>query len=274
MEATVLTIAGSDPTGGAGIQADLKTLTAIGVYAAAAVTCITVQNSREVKRVVPLAADLVDGQIKAVLEDHHVTHIKIGMVGTAELAGIINTSLTGFTGEIILDPVLLSTTGQELLRSQDIDAIRSKLISTATVVTPNLPELSIIMDTEANDPEQALQAADGLLNEFNNIRSVVVKGGHVVHNKEVSDILLYRAKGSVRLVSSTRPYINTMNTHGTGCTFASAYAAYHSLTGNDEYAFYNSANFVQEALTRSSGRTIVKNPEGHGGLLYNSFKLE
>ena len=157
MKATVLIIAGSDPTGGAGLQADIKTMTVIGVYAAAVVTCITVQNSRGVKRVTPLEPELVSEQIKAVIEDHHVTHIKVGMVGTSAIAEAINKTLGNFTGEIIVDPVLLSTTGQELFQSSDISALKSNLISKATIITPNLPELSATIDTKINDPEDAPQ---------------------------------------------------------------------------------------------------------------------
>ena len=274
MNATVLTIAGSDPTGGAGLQADIKTMTVIGVYAAAVVTCITVQNSRGVNRIAPLEPDLVAEQIKAVIEDHHVTHIKIGMVGTAEIAKAISKTLDDFSGEIIVDPVLISTTGQELLQSSGITALKSHLISKATIITPNLPELSVIIGTETDNPESALKAADSLLDEYSNLRGVVVKGGHASGEKEVTDFLLYRSEELIKLVSSTRPFIESRNTHGTGCTLASAYAAYHSLTGDDELAFLNSTNFIQQALEISSSRKIVNNPAGCGGLLHALVKTD
>ncbi len=268
MQATVLSIAGSDPTGGAGLQADLKTMTVIGVYAAAVVTCITVQNSRGVKRVEPLEPDLVAEQIRAVIEDHRVTHIKIGMIGTAEIAEAISQTLEGFTGDIIVDPVLLSTTGHELLQSSDLASMKSNLISKATVITPNLPELSAIVGTETGNPESALNAAESLLVEFSNLRAVVIKGGHATGAKEVTDILLYRSKEIVKLLTSTRPFIDSRNTHGTGCTLASAYTAYHCLTGDDEIAFYSSTNFIQQALEKSSDVKIIRNPDGCGGLLH------
>lgn len=268
MQATVLTIAGSDPTGGAGLQADIKTMTVIGVYAAAVVSCITVQNSRGVKRINLLEPDLVAEQLKAVLEDHHVTHIKTGMIGNAAIAEAISKTLDRYTGEIIVDPVLVSTTGQKLLHPSDLAAMKSSLMRKATVITPNLPELSILMDTETGDPESALRAADGLLDAFSNLRAVVVKGGHVTGEKEVTDLLLYRAKGIIKLASSTRPFIDSRNTHGTGCVLASAYAAYHCLTGDDELAFYSSTNFLQQMLEKNRGRKIVTNPDGYGGLLY------
>lgn len=268
MKATVLIIAGSDPTGGAGLQADIKTMTVIGVYAAAVVTCITVQNSRGVKRVTPLEPELVSEQIKAVIEDHHVTHIKVGMVGTSAIAEAINKTLGNFTGEITVDPVLLSTTGQELFQSSDITALKSNLINKATIITPNLPELSAITGVKINDPENALNAATSLLDEFSNLHGVLVKGGHAIGEKEVTDFLLHRTNKTTKLVSSTRPFIKSQNTHGTGCTLSSAYTAYHCLTGDDELAFYNSTNFIQHALETSSTMEIIRNTEGRGGLFH------
>lgn len=269
MQATVLIIAGSDPTGGAGLQADIKTMTVIGVYAAAVVTCITVQNSHGVKRMESLEPDLVEEQVKAVLEDHLVTHIKIGMIGTAQISEAVCRSLENFTGEIIVDPVLVSTTGQNLLRSDDLTAIKSSLFKKATVITPNLPELTAITGLATDNPENILKAADNVLEEFANLRAVVVKGGHAAGDQDVTDLLLYRSEGAVKLISSTRPIIDTRNTHGTGCTLASAYAAYHCLTDDDELAFFNSTNFIQNALIKSSKKAIVRNPEGRGGLLYS-----
>lgn len=272
MQATVLTIAGSDPTGGAGLQADLKTMTILGVYAAAVVTCITVQNSRGVSQVHPLEPDLVAEQIRAVLEDHHVTHIKIGMVGTAAIAEAINRTLAKYTGEVIIDPVLLSTTGQELLQPSDLAAMKLNLINRATVITPNLPELSAIANMATDDPEKTLAAAGSLFDEFSELRGVLVKGGHITNEKEVTDFLLYRSEKIIKLISSTRPFVKSRNTHGTGCTLAAAFTAFHSLTGDDELAFFNSTNFIQQALELSSSRKIVKNPTGYGGLFHALIK--
>lgn len=272
MQATVLTIAGSDPTGGAGLQADLKTMTILGVYAAAVVTCITVQNSRGVTLVEPLEPELVAEQIRAVLEDHDVTHIKIGMVGTAAIAEAINRTLAEYSGEVIVDPVLLATTGQELFKPSDLAVMKLNLISRATIITPNLPELSTIAGMATDNPEKALAAAGSLFDEFINLRCVLVKGGHITGEKEVTDFLLYKSEKIIKLVSSSRPFIESRNTHGTGCTLASAYAACHCLTGDDELAFFNSTNFIQQALEISRSRKIVKNPTGYGGLFHALIK--
>jgi len=155
---TILTLAGSDPTGGAGIQADLKTMTAAGVYGAAVITCITVQNSRGVTRVEPLHPVLVGEQIEAVLADHQVTHIKIGMVGTGGIGRVIARKLRDFAGEMIFDPVLLSTTGQQLMAPQDLDSVRADLLPITTVLTPNLPELEKLTGMSANN-QDAINAA-------------------------------------------------------------------------------------------------------------------
>lgn len=268
MQATLLTIAGSDPTGGAGLQADIKAMTVIGCYAAAVPTCITVQNSREVQQVEPLPPTLVHDQIMAVLDDHHVTHIKIGMVGTAAIAEAICTALKDYSGEIVIDPILLSTTGQELLPACDLDMVRSTMLVRATVMTPNLPELSNISGINPDSPEKILHAGDHLLEEFANLRAVLIKGGHAPEDEEVTDLLLYKSGGAIKLLSSTRVLVATKNTHGTGCILASAYTAFHSLTGDDEQAFFKSASFIQHYLEESKNINLVKNPQGRGGLLF------
>ena len=142
MTRTVLTIGGSDPTGGAGIQADIKTLTMLGVYGAAAITCVTVQNSHGVTAIQPLDPELVAAQIRAVLDDHHVHHVKIGMVGSTPIARAIGESLAGFEGEVIYDPVLSATTGQPLMEESGLDSLRRELLRRTTILTPNLPELA------------------------------------------------------------------------------------------------------------------------------------
>lgn len=272
MQPTVLSIAGSDPTGGAGLQADIKTMTSIGVYAAGVVTCITVQNSRGVQMIEPLDPELVGRQIRAVLEDHQVTHIKTGMIATAEISEAICRALDGYTGELIVDPVLVSTTGQPLLQAEDIYTLKTGLIAKATVLTPNLPELFAITGLATDSPENILEAADFLLDNFTRLRAALIKGGHAAGEEEVNDLLLYRSGGVIRLISSTRPFIDSRNTHGTGCVLASAYASYHCLTGDDELAFFNSTNFIQQQLDKSSHAEIIRNPEGFGGLLFGPIE--
>ncbi len=267
MQATVLIIAGSDPAGGAGMQADLKTLTAIGVYGAAAVTCITVQNSRGVTRVEPLSPALVREQVESVLADHQVTHIKIGMVGTGEIAGAVARLLADFPGQVIYDPVMASTTGQNLAAPSALDGIRC-LLGITTVLTPNLPELAVLTDLEINSDREALGAAQSLLHRFGRLRAVLVKGGHGGRSPEITDYLVLRTPKDIKVIPATHARLASRNTHGTGCTLASAYAAFHCLTGDDESAFQNSVNFLQTVLIRSAAVKTIKHAGGRGPLLH------
>ena len=163
MHATVLSIAGSDPSGGAGIQADLKTMTSIGVYGAAVVTCITVQNSHGVSRVEYVSPDLIFRQIKAVLDDQHVTHVKTGMFGSVSVAEAISEALADFRGEVICDPVMVSSTGQSLIDSGSVHELLENFVSRCTVLTPNLPELSRLTHTRIAGPQDSINAAEKLL---------------------------------------------------------------------------------------------------------------
>lgn len=265
---TILTIAGSDPTGGAGIQADLKTMTAIGVYGAAVVTCITVQNSRGVTRVEPLHPVLVGEQIEAVLADHQVTHIKIGMVGTAAIGRVIGRKLRDFVGEVILDPVLLATTGQQLMVPQDLDSVRADLFPITTVLTPNLPELEMLTGMTAHNADEISAAVSSLFQGSEHLRAVLVKGGHGDNGTMTTDYLYRATGGEVEREALTHSFLQTANSHGTGCTLASALAAFHALGGDYSSAFRQAVFFVQKLLRLSASARIVTNPKGKGGLLH------
>jgi hydroxymethylpyrimidine/phosphomethylpyrimidine kinase len=266
---TVLTIAGSDPTGGAGIQADLKTMTAVGVYGAAAISCITVQNSRGVTRVEPLHPVLVGEQIDAVLADHRVTHIKIGMVGTAAIARTIARKLQDFDGEVIYDPVILATTGQQLMAPEDLESVRAELLALATVLTPNLPELEVLSKTAIRNDDDIRAGVDGLLRDGKRLRAVLVKGGHADSTSMITDYLYYAEDGETESETLSHPILQTSNSHGTGCTLASAFAAYHSLGGDYSSAFLQAVFFLQEILRESAPLQVVTNPKGKGGLLHH-----
>lgn len=266
---TVLAVAGSDPTGGAGIQADLKTMTAIGVYGAAVITCITVQNSRGVSRMEPLDAGLVREQIEAVLADHRVTHIKIGMVGTAAVARAIRDALAGFRGEVVFDPVLTATAGQDLLEPEGLPGVCASLLGITTVLTPNIPELERIGAAAGNAGQDIKTAVRTLFDRHSSLRCILVKGGHAGLGDRITDRLFHAAAGRLEAESVAHPFVATANTHGTGCTLASAFAACHSLTGDYSTAFRRSVEFLQNVLEKGRSARIVKNPEGSGGLLHH-----
>lgn len=271
---TALAIAGSDPSGGAGIQADLKTFTMLGVYSGAVITCNTVQNTTGVASYHPVAAELVRKQIMAVLEDIPVSHIKIGMVGSREIASAIYDALENFEGEVIWDPVLRASSGQLLTEAAGASDILEILAKRATVLTPNLPELAALTRKNIINTETMFDAALYLLDRFEKIRTILVKGGHrEVKDNAVTDFLVRRKKNddstsstSHEVFSEIHSRIETKNDHGTGCTFASAFTAFHLLTGSERTAFTKTSAFMQELLELSAAYEIG---HGHGPLLHH-----
>jgi len=257
-----LTIAGSDPSGGAGIQADLKTFTALGVYGGAVISSLTVQNTRGVFAVHPVAANLVKDQIDCVLSDLNVSHIKIGMLGSAAVAQAICDALAEFSGEIIYDPVLVSTSGRQLIDRQGYDIVRTQLLDLCTVLTPNLPELSLLTEKDFSNREMLLGAGETLLQQHEKMRSLIITGGHAKpEEKTISDHLLSKSAASPHMVHEEIPHprIASPNTHGTGCTFSAAFTACHLLTGNDSEAFHQATNYLVSLITGSAHARI-----GHG----------
>ena len=266
----VLSIAGSDPSGGAGIQADLKTFTAIGVYGGAAITCLTAQNSLGVLSCLPIAAEFVKKQIQLVLADLPVSHIKTGMLGTDEIAGAIAETLHDFSGEIVCDPVLTASDGHELFRKTRGATGLESLLHTATVLTPNLPELEILTTRKLKNPQEAAEAATGLLARYPKLRAIALTGGHLREEcREVEDFLILRHTSNPEILTSRHPRVVTQNTHGTGCTFASAFAAYHLLLGNDRDAFLKAVAFMDTVLQQSASLALGK---GKGPLAHHLFR--
>ncbi len=269
---TVLTIAGSDPTGGAGIQGDIKTMTTIGVFGAAVITCITVQNSLGVGRIEPLHPALVSEQVEAVLTDHQVTHIKIGMIGTAAIARAIAQKLKDFEGEVIFDPVLLSTTGQQLMPPADLASVRADLFPQTTVLTPNLPELEKLTGMTARNPDEISAAVYSLFQGSKRLRGVLVKGGHVNNSTIITDYMYYSVGGGkVDSEALSHSFIQTANSHGTGCTLASAFASFHALGGDYSSSFRQAVFFLQKVLMKSAPARVVINPTGKGGMLHHLY---
>ncbi len=263
---TILTIAGSDPTGGAGIQADLKTMTTIGVYGAAAISCITVQNSSGVTEVVPIDTGLVLRQVQAVLTDHCVTHIKIGMVGSIEIAQALAELLTNFHGEVIYDPVLAATTGQSLLQSgnhkkrekQNVSEHLHSLIDRVTVLTPNGDELAQLsrQELKITTAQEAIACAQSLLHQHPHLQAVVIKGGHIEPAcADIHDVFVLRNQ---EVITSKRARITSRNLHGTGCTYASAFAAFHCLHHDYRQAFLRTSAYMDNIIKKSRNIFLVK----------------
>ena len=215
----LLTIAGSDPSGGAGIQADLKTFSALGAYGCAVLTALTAQNTRGVAGVHAVPPAFVAQQIDTLLADVRIDAIKIGMVATAELARAIAGSLADVAAPIVLDPVMVAKSGDRLLAEEAVGALRRELVPRAAILTPNLPEAAVLLDEPEPTTLDAMRAMAPRLLALG-CRSVVLKGGHLPGDA-VPDLFCTPD----RLVELPAVRVPTRNTHGTGCSFSSAIAA-------------------------------------------------
>ncbi|MEM8662521.1 MAG: bifunctional hydroxymethylpyrimidine kinase/phosphomethylpyrimidine kinase [Pseudomonadota bacterium] len=248
-----LTIAGSDSGGGAGIQADLKTFSALGVYGASAITAITAQNTLGVSGVNGIAAPMVAAQIEAVLSDLDVRAIKIGMVADEAVIEAIAGALEGFGGPIVLDPVMVAASGDRLIHEGAEGALRGFLLPRASLITPNLPEAAVLLGaaeatSEAEMEDQARALAD--LGGDGGV-SVLLKGGHL-EGPESVDILV-TSQGVTRYRSAR---IATKNTHGTGCTLSSAIAAHLALGASLPEAVERGKAYLTDAIAASEQLAI------------------
>lgn len=215
-----LTIAGSDSSGGAGIQADLKTFAACGVYGASAITALTAQNTRGVTGVFPVPAAFVTEQIDAVFEDLDVGAIKIGMVSQQDVIAAIAAGIARWTPKhVVLDPVMVATSGDRLLASEAVEALRTVLIPLADIITPNLPEAAALLDEPVAASEAEIEAQGRRLLALG-CKAVLIKGGHGSGTQSID----YFVTSGTTLVLPA-PRVETPNTHGTGCTLSSAIAA-------------------------------------------------
>lgn len=250
----VLTIAGSDSGGGAGIQADLKTFTVLGVYGMSALTAITVQNTIGVRDALVLEPEFVAAQIDAVLEDIGCDAAKTGMLGTAPVVRIVAERLAAHSvRDVVVDPVMVAKSGDSLLTEEARRAVIEHLLPVARVVTPNLPEASALLGREVAADEMA-DAARALC-DFG-AGAAIVKGGHL-ETGAATDVLYDAATDSLHCFSG--PRFDTPNTHGTGCTFASAIAAFLARGMTLERAVAWAKRFVTEAIKRG-----LPLGEGHG----------
>ena len=217
----VLTIAGSDSGGGAGIQADLKTFAANECYGLSVLTALTAQNTRGVTAIHAVPANFVEAQMDAVLTDIGADAIKIGMLFSAELIEVVAHGLKKHAAtNVVLDPVMVAQSGDTLLQDNAITAIKEHLIPLADIITPNVPEAEVILDRKIDDISRMAEAARDLAH-FGS-QSVLVKGGHLAENSS-TDFLYMTPKN--RLIEYTAEQVDTINNHGTGCTLSSAIAA-------------------------------------------------
>ncbi len=256
--ARVLTIAGSDSGGGAGIQADLKTFAALGCFGMSAITAVTAQNTVGVQAIHALPPEFLARQIESVLEDLGADAIKIGMLRDRALVDVVAAALDRHPEiPVVLDPVMVATSGDALIREDTVEAIITDLLPRAAVVTPNLDELALMVGKPLADPDAALAAARELL--ARGARSVLVKGGHLPGDTVVD--LLVDAYGERLRLTAER--IATANTHGTGCSLSSAIAAHLALGAPLEDAVRAAAAYVRQGLRSAQA---LRFGAGHGPL--------
>ena len=216
---TALTIAGSDSCGGAGIQADIKTMTMNGVYAMSAVTALTAQNTTGVRAIVNSTPEILKAQIDAVFEDIYPDAVKIGMVSSVELIKVIAERLIFFGAKnIVVDPVMVATSGSSLIGDGAVDALKNELLPLARVITPNIPEAEVLSGIKILTSDDMIKAAEIISDEFG--CAVLCKGGHSLN--DANDLLF--ENGDYKWFNGRR--IDNPNTHGTGCTLSSAIASY------------------------------------------------
>lgn len=257
MKGRVLIIAGSDPSGGAGIQADIKTVTALGGYAATAITALTVQNTKGVSAVHPAAPEVIAAQIEAVMSDIGADAIKIGMIGDRETAAVIETALKKYNDiPVVLDPVLVATSGDALAKDGVAAFIRDRLTPLAAIITPNMDEAAALTGRDITDRDSAIAAGEALV--ALGAKAALVKGGHM-RGETVEDALV-SAEGA-RIYSN--PRFETTSTHGTGCTLASAIATGLAQGMALQTAVKRAVDYVHKAIATAPGYGGGHGPLNH-----------
>ena len=264
IKSKILIIAGSDSSGGAGIQADIKTATSLGIYAMTAVTAVTVQNTKGVQSVVPIPANEIYNQIVNTINDIKPDATKIGMLHSTQVINKVHKSLNKFKiKKVILDPVMVAKGGAKLITDQAIQLMKKKLFKKVSLITPNIPEAEILTGLKISTKEDMILAANKLI-EFG-VPSVLIKGGHL-ESKIVNDIFVN--KKEMKIFSNKRIY--TKNTHGTGCTLSTAITSFFSCGKTLKKSCELGIKYVNLAIL-----TNPKIGKGHGPINHlNSINLK
>ncbi|SKB56934.1 bifunctional hydroxymethylpyrimidine kinase/phosphomethylpyrimidine kinase [Dyadobacter psychrophilus] len=255
---TILTIAGSDSGGGAGIQADLKTIGALGGYGTSAITALTAQNTLGVRAIFPVPGEFLNEQLLAVLEDIKVDAVKIGMIGTVENAMVITDIIERFKpGFVVIDPVMASSSGTKLSTAEIISVFWEKLFPIADLVTPNLDEAKLLLGREIDSLETMQEAASEMITK--GCRAVLLKGGHMV-SETLFDVLAQKDQEVLVFESA---FIASRNLHGTGCTLSSAIATFMAQGNSLPEAIIFAKEYISNAI--EAGRT-ARTGNGNGPL--------
>ena len=265
MYANILTIAGSDSGGGAGIQADLKAISATGAYGLSVITALTAQNTVSVDAIYPVAIDFLNQQMETVARDIQIDAVKVGMLGTAEVTQVVAEFIGKLSCPVVVDPVMVAKSGDRLLHPDAIIALRELLIPQATVITPNLPEASDLLgENEASDRNAMIFQATELLALGS--KAVLLKGGHLTSD-ESPDVLI-NSNGSLWFEN---PRIPTANTHGTGCSLSSALASFLGQGHSIEKAVRSAKAYISGAISAADQLSVGsgKGPVHHFWALWN-----
>ncbi|WP_104400401.1 bifunctional hydroxymethylpyrimidine kinase/phosphomethylpyrimidine kinase [Vibrio penaeicida] len=243
----VLTIAGSDSSGGAGIQADIKTISVTGSYACSVVTALTAQNTHGVASVHSVPAEFVAQQLDAVFSDLNIVAVKVGMLSNTDIIYAVADQLRAYKPKfLVVDPVMVATSGDTLLESKAVDALKKELFPLATLITPNLPEAVFLTKTEfPSNEDEMLTLADAL--KLSGARNALLKGGHLKEDESSTDLLITPER--VFRYSAKRH--STNNTHGTGCTLSSAIASYLAQGHALEKAVSMAKHYITKAIAHS-----------------------
>jgi hydroxymethylpyrimidine/phosphomethylpyrimidine kinase len=253
-----LTVAGSDSSAGAGVQADLKTFSALGAYGVCAVTCVVAETPGKVSRVAPVSADMVREQIEVLANSFSIAAMKTGLLCSTEIVSAVARAVVDLVRQIplIVDPVMISSSGQQLLRPEAIDAYEKELFPLATLITPNLDEAGKLLGRKIED-RQAMEEAAGALAEKYGV-SILLKGGHLLAGDQAIDIFFADGK----LTELSARFVRDVTTHGTGCTYSAAIAAGLARGLSLEDAIRRAKDFVTASIaqhfrwTSQSGKSI------------------
>lgn len=264
---TAVTIAGSDSSGGAGIQADIKTMMANGVYAMSAITALTAQNTTGVTSILNATPAFLGEELDAIFTDIYPDAVKIGMVSESELIQVIAAKLRQYKAKhIVVDPVMVATSGARLISEKAVDTLKNELFLLADVLTPNIPEAEVLTGDCITTTQEMINAAKKISESYH--CAVLVKGGH--HVNDANDLLY--AQGSYRWFNGKR--INNPNTHGTGCTLSSAIAANLAKGYDLETAVERAKDYISGALSAMLDLGKGSGPMDHGFAIDNAYTRE
>ncbi|TOM91281.1 bifunctional hydroxymethylpyrimidine kinase/phosphomethylpyrimidine kinase [Vibrio parahaemolyticus] len=253
----VLTIAGSDSGGGAGIQADIKAMSATGSFACSVITAITSQNTQGVSAIFPIPLDHVESQLDAVFTDLNIVAVKVGMLADSNIIKVVASKIRQYQPKhLVIDPVMVATSGDLLLEQSAISTLKEELIPLADIITPNLPEGAAL--TGKPVPQSEAEMSD-MIDDLRALgaKAILLKGGHLEEDENSNDLLIMQ--NSAKLISAKR--FPTQNTHGTGCTLSSAIASYLGQGNNLHKAVHLGKQYISQAIAHADELEVGK---GHG----------